>query len=91
MLRFTRAQRDGEWDLHLDTFAQMLSFFMSYYHLNYSRWGPVYVTEMHNLPETVLSEFKNGNFVVKRSGRKFNQVDPDQAQEWVKWDRKERW
>ncbi len=40
---------------------------------------------MHNLPETVLSEFKSGNFVVKRSARKFNQVDPDQAQEWVNW------
>ncbi len=24
-----------------------------------------------------------GNFVVKRSARKFNQVDPDQAQEWL--------
>ncbi len=72
LLRFIRAQRDGDWDLHLDTFAQMLPFFMRYDNLNCGRWGPIYVTEMHNLPETVLSEFKNGNFVVKRSARKFN-------------------
>ena len=30
-----------------------------------------------------LSEFQKGNFVVKRSDQKFNQVDPDQAMEWV--------
>ena len=38
---------------------------------------------MHNLPEIVESEFKKGNFVVKRSKQKFNQVDADQAMEWV--------
>ena len=31
----------------------------------------------------MLSEFQNGNFVVKHSDQKFNQVDPDQAMEWV--------
>lgn len=38
---------------------------------------------MHQLPEPVLSEFQKGNFVVKRSAHKFNQVDPDQAMEWI--------
>ncbi len=57
---------------------------MRYDHYNYARWGPVYLTEMHQLPTPVLSEFEKGNFVVKRSTRKFNQVDPDQAQEWLK-------
>ena len=61
----------------------MLPYIMRYDHLNYSRWGPVYLAEMNQLPEPVLSEFQNGNFVVKRSDQKFNQVDPDQAMEWV--------
>ena len=48
------------------------------------RWGPVYLVEMDQLPEPVLSEFKRGNFVVvKISAHKFSQVDPDQAMEWI--------
>jgi len=37
---------------------------------------------MRQLAQAVLEEFKKGNSVVKRSGKKFNHVDPDQAQEW---------
>lgn len=83
LLQFTRAQRDGIWDLHIHSFTLMLPYFMRYDHLNYARWGPVYIAEMHQLPEPVLLEFRKGNFVVKRSAQKFNQVDPDQAMEWI--------
>lgn len=83
LLHFTRAQRDGVWDLHLYSFSLMLPYIMRYDHLNYARWGPLYLAEMHQLPEPVLSEFQKGNFVIKRSAHKFNQVDPDQAMEWI--------
>jgi len=36
LLCFTRAQRDGSWDLHLYTFKRMLPFFFRYDHVNYS-------------------------------------------------------
>ncbi len=83
LLMFTRAQRDGIWDLHLFSFRCMLPYFMRYDHTNYARWGPVYLAEMHQLPAKVLEEFKKGNFVVKQSAANFNQVSPDQAQEWL--------
>jgi hypothetical protein len=38
---------------------------------------------MKQLPAEVQAEFECGNWVVKGSSRKFNQVDPDQAQEWL--------
>ena len=38
---------------------------------------------MHHLPPEVEREFLAGNFVVKRTKQKFNQVDPDQSQEWL--------
>ena len=38
---------------------------------------------MHQLPTLLLKEFLRGNFVVKRSSAKFNQVSLDQAQEWL--------
>jgi len=81
LLLFTRAQRDGNWEVHLYAFQSMLPLFMRYDHTNYAQWGTIYVNEMHQLPPEVLHEFQNGNFVVKRSKRRFNQVDPDQSQE----------
>ena len=61
----------------------MWHYFKRYDHLNYARWGPVYLVEMHQFPEPVLSEFKRGSFVVKISAHEFSQVDPDQAMEWI--------
>ena len=55
-------------------------------HANYAKWGPVDLAEMKNLENTapeVYAEFMNGNFVVKRSKRRFNQVPADQATEWI--------
>ena len=83
LLMFTRAQRDGDWELHLYAFQSMLPLFMRYDHINYARWGTIYVKDMHELPDIVLQEFLQGNFVVKRAALKFNQVDPDQSQEWL--------
>ncbi|KAL8561352.1 hypothetical protein ACOMHN_040430 [Nucella lapillus] len=83
LLLFTRAQRDGIWELHLSAFQSMLTYFMRYNHTNYARWGTVYLNEMHQLPPEVKSEFDAGNFVVKRTPHRFNQVDPDQSQEWL--------
>lgn len=83
LLFFIRAQRDADWDLHLEAFRRMLPYFHRYDHTNYAKWGTVYLAEMNQLPQEVEEEFKAGNFVVKASQLKFNQVDPDHAQEWL--------
>ena len=46
LLYFIRAQRDGSWDLYLYAFRRMLPFFFRYDHINYARWGTVYLAEM---------------------------------------------
>ena len=56
---------------------------MQYDHINYARWGSIYLIEANQLPIEIEREFQQGNFVVKRSAAKFNQVDPDQSQEWL--------
>ncbi len=38
---------------------------------------------MCQLPEEVSAKFEAGNFVMKRSLKTFNQVDPDHSQEWL--------
>ena len=86
LLAMIRAERDGNWDLHLESFAAMLPWLTIYDHTNYARWGPVYLADMENLetkaPE-VHAEFIAGNFVVKRTNKRFNQVPADQATEWM--------
>ena len=83
LLMFTRAQREGNWDLHIASFVRMVPFFYRYDHQNYARWGTIYIAEMKQLPDEVKKEFAKGNFVVKCSATKFNEVDPDHAQEWL--------
>lgn len=79
LLYFTRAQRDGLWDLHQYAFRHMLPFFFRYDHVNYARWGTVYLAEMAKLSPDILREFQQGHFVVKHANRRFNQVTSDQS------------
>ena len=83
LLMFTRAQRDGIWDLYLLSFKKKIPFFFQYDHQNYARWGVVYAAQMMQIPDEIKEEFVKGNFVVKGSKQNFCQVDPDQAQEWL--------
>lgn len=84
LFMFTRAQREGVWDLNLHSFRCMLPYFFRYDHLNYARWGSVYIAEMEQLPQKVLKKFKKGSFVVKWNAGKFNQVGLDHSLEWLK-------
>lgn len=43
MLDFIRASRDGNWSLHLDSFATMIPWMTIYDHTNYARWGAIYI------------------------------------------------
>ena len=83
LLSFTRAQHDGLWDLHLYSFKRMLPYFFTYDHVSYATWGTVYTFEMSTLPPEVLLEFQEGNFLVKRTERRFNQVSAKQSTEWL--------
>jgi hypothetical protein len=83
LLDFIRAHRDGNWQLHLDSFAAMLPWMTLYDHTNYARWGTVYLADMKCLPQEVKAEFEAGNFVCKKTRHRFNQVPFDQATEWM--------
>ena len=71
LLMFTRAQRNGLWQLHLTTFKKMIPFFFQYDHQNYARWGFIYAAQMMQVPDEIREEFVRGNFVVKCSKQKF--------------------
>lgn len=83
LLNFTRAQREGNWALYLGSFRAMMPYFFRYDHLNYAKWGSVFLADMNQLPTEVRSEFEKGNFVVKWREGTFNQVSPDHSLEWI--------
>ena len=72
--------------MHLSAFASMLPWFAIYDHVNYYRWGSVYLADMRQLETShpdVHEEFMAGNFVVKTSKQNFNQLSTDKAPEHV--------
>ena len=75
LLNFTRAKREGNWELYLVSFSSMLPWFAVYNHTNYSRWGPIYLADMYQLPTTapeIHRSFVLGKFSVKRTNKKFS-------------------
>ena len=86
LLGFIRAEREGNWEMHLELFSRMLPYFALFDHTNYARWGPVYLADMQNLVTTapeVHNEFMAGKFSVKRTDSKFCQIPTDQALEHI--------
>ena len=47
-----RADREGDWQLHLNTVQSILSLFALYDRTNYLRWASLYLEDMRKLPET---------------------------------------
>ena len=80
IILFIKADRAGDWNLHLSSFKEMLPLMMLYDHINYARWGAVYLLDMLQLEEfksielaqEVHAEFITGNFVVKGTAGSLN-------------------
>lgn len=84
LLRFTRAAREGNWSLYVSAFSEMLPWMSVYDHINYLRWGTVFVADMKQLHITapeVEEGFTSGDFVVKETAHLFNQIPDDLAME----------
>lgn len=84
LLEFIKAERTGDWFLHLSTTAAMTPHFFSMDRPNYSRWLPVYLADMNQLAKThpdVHHEFMSGNHAISRSTKPFAQVWTDMALE----------
>ena len=86
LLRFTRAIREGDWELYLSSFSEMLPWFAAFDHVNYTRWGIVFLADMTRLPCTapeVYQGFQHGDVVTNQTKNAFNPIALDQALEHV--------
>ncbi len=70
--RFLKAERTGNWRLHLQSVREMLPYFAAAGHKLYAKSAYVYLQTMTMLPEThpdVHQKFEGGYHVVRRSDR----------------------
>ena len=85
LLEYVASYREGDIKSRINAFADMLSYDFACNHLNYARWGSLYITEMHQLEEThldVFAEFLDGKHTISRStqeSRYFSRVWSDMA------------
>ena len=82
--RFVRSLREGDFDLYVQVIDALCGWLFIFDQTHYSRWLPVHVKDMaqlqHRHPE-VLQEFRRGNFVVQKSGKKFSLILKDPSHE----------
>lgn len=77
LLDSIKADREGNFSLHLTSTRRMLPYFFSMNHPLYARGVSLYINDMMQLPESVKKDLENGMMSVKRKKGIFNSVDCD--------------
>ena len=62
---YDRAEREGDWPLHIAAFRQMVPYFFAAGHVHYARYGLHYLRSMESLPDSVLASFMKGEHVMQ--------------------------
>ena len=81
LIRNIRAEREGNWSLRLSTVLEITPYLFATDRTNYSRWVPIYLLDMSDLPRAVKLAFENGQFSVRRAPGSFNGVWSDMGVE----------
>ena len=74
LLVFIRSIREGNFDMYVESLAEIVTWFFALDHTHYSRWLSVHIRDMMMLSEKqpgVLAEFKAGKFVIYKTSNKF--------------------
>ena len=81
-----RAERTGNWELHLQALSEMLPYLAASGHSHYTKSGLVYLQRMSSLQDDhpcVCEHFKQGLHVVRRSDRHWVGLSSDLVIEQV--------
>ena len=84
MNMFIRSQREGNFNLYVDTLNKLAPWFFALDHVHYAHWLPVHIRDMvalKTMHPSIYSEFQKGHFVVQRSVHKFSCMALDQSHE----------
>ena len=77
ILLFVRAEREGDWPLHLLAVEEMMPYFFASAHFNYARYGLLYLRSMQHLHPTLLKRFMAGEHVMHHTDWLWNGIWSD--------------
>ena len=77
MMLFMRAEREGDWSLHLHVVSKMIPYFFTAGHHNYARYGLYYLNDMKNLPASILEKFLKEEHVTRHQKGFWNGIWTD--------------
>ena len=75
------ANRERKFNLMICVLKELVHLFFAFDHQNYTKWMPVYIQDLENLPQTTKQEFQSGRFVINRSSHLFSSIPIDHAHE----------
>jgi hypothetical protein len=81
MFSNVRVEREGDLSAHLMSPSKMLPYFFITNRTNYSRWMPVYILDMLELPAEIKSAFDKGEFSITQISGSFNGIWSDMGTE----------
>lgn len=84
--KFIRAERTGNWELHLQSMQAMLPYMAASGHNSYTKCGMLYLQKMLDLPNqhpNVQQHFSEGLHVIRRSNRQWAGLSSDLVIEQV--------
>ncbi|KAK3716735.1 hypothetical protein QZH41_006309 [Actinostola sp. cb2023] len=80
ILTFVRAHRENNFTLYVEVLQALAPWFFALDHINYSRWLPLHIRDMENLPDSIQEKFKEC-WVIHKTSNKFSSIPIDQAHE----------
>ena len=83
-LQLVRAIREANFAPYVETLTQIVPWMFALDHTNYSRWLPVHIRDMCELPvkhPNVFQQFSSGSFLVHKTKRPFSAIALDHAHE----------
>ena len=81
---YIRTIHEGNFDMYVESLAEIVAWFFALDHTLYSTWLSVHIRDMMTLSEKqpgVLAEFKAGKFVIYNTSNKFSAMAIDQCHE----------
>ena len=81
MRKYFHVERTADWDLHISTCEQMLPYLVAAGHYKYVSCPSHNIQAMKALPNSVETEFRKENFVVRQRAGKLNGMWTDMASE----------
>lgn len=74
---YVRAEREGDWPLHLEAVKLMMPYFFELGHVNYARYGLFYLRSMEVLPGDALQHSMKGSHVMRHTQGLWNGIWSD--------------